>query len=152
MERTEQALHRLMSDDEAFQAEAEGDVRINGNDLIQDMHVFPDIHLRWLSILALAEDMAFSLKNHLATVKADSATRWRTIANTGPKMTEAAIAEKVATDPAVLGVQDEHSAAVARVNRLKAVEQSLSDKKDLLQSINARQCREFAVMNLSSRT
>lgn len=143
MERIEQTLARVTESPVDFQNEALTDVQINSLDVLADMLSFPALYLKWAAMLALVEEHEKCLKNQVATSKAEADSRWRLISSQGAKLTEAGLAAKVATDGEVLKAQEQHLTALNLQNKLRAVVDSLAYKKDMLQSVNSRQCREF---------
>jgi hypothetical protein len=106
----------------------------------------PGDYWLWASLADLATAQEKRLKHHMEHIEAECSLRHRADGEKAQKKpTEAMIAALVKCDPIYLDAQSQYHAAAELGSLFRSTELAMAQRKDMLQSINARQCREMAL-------
>lgn len=143
-EKTEVTLARYLKDGEQLKQDIAKLVEVNINDVLYDMEHLPSQYSHWSHMQALAEQMEERYKQSVKTITAhaDAAIRAK-LAKEGIKVTESLVANAVVLDEGVMAAQEKYTQWAGLSGLLKAAVSSLWSKRDMLQNINQRQCREY---------
>ncbi len=141
-----QILSRLAADPETRQRWAAESLRVDSSVDISDlMRTQSGDYWLWGSLADLATAQEKRLKHHMEHIEAECALRHRADGEKSQKKpTEPTIAALVKVDPIYLDAQAQYHAAAELGALFRTTETAMAQRKDMLQSINARQCREMA--------
>lgn len=121
-------------------------VRVNSSRLEHDLESQSETYLHWARLSAIAESEVASVESHTEDfVFADCCLRARQdLAAAQERPTDARVKECAQRDPVYLKQQVLLNNAKRIAAEFKRIESAMWQRRDMLQSINHRHCRELA--------
>lgn len=138
----------LRDDVEEIQRQIAAVVVISPTDVTQDLLTQAQRFMEWAYYHALAEDEVRRLKVELEETALPEAKRLaeRILTEQGRKVTVASLEETAFQDENYRAVREKYLDAQARASILRRVIEALWQKKDMIQSLNARHRVELAAL------
>lgn len=136
---------KYCQDPELLDRDAEEAVRIHSSDVEKDLGAHAGIYLHWSRLSVEAEHEAAVIESYVdGFVKNDCRFRARQLLEQSrEKITESRVDEIASRDPLWLRQQKLLSNAKKIASVFKRVENAMWQRKDMLQSLNSRQSREY---------
>jgi len=124
-------------------------VQIQPDDVAEAMRQHSEAYRFWSQLWVIARDEATRMKDHVReVVLADCKARARQeIKSAGERPTDSRVDETAKRDPAYQRSQAAQRDAELKSDLLKETAEALSQRKDMLQSLNSRQCRELSTFS-----
>lgn len=140
METLQQTFERLSNDQEAFEREVTESTRIDKDDVYAETMTHAEEYARWALLAAIAEDVYVQFDTEVDFLKLDCAKLARDqLSAGGVKVTEDRVKEVAGTMPILKQAMEAKNRAYIRWQKFRAVAFAMSQRKDMLQSANARQ-------------
>jgi hypothetical protein len=134
------------NDSAAIDAEADKILSVSDQGMEAAMKAQPEIYRHWAQLAVIAQDEHMRKKDHVREVVwSDCYLRAaKLLEEEGTKQTEKRIEATAKRDGYYQRMLQELRDCEKLAATFKAVEQALQQKKEMLQSLNSRQCRELA--------
>lgn len=145
MDNFRDTYNRLCSDEDYFDSLAAEAVKVP--EMIEPaMRSQSERYRFWATCATMASDVASRLDDHRKdVVLSDCMLRAiESLEEAGQKPTEKKIEAVAKRDPAFLQATEAVRDAQAIADKFRKIEQALFQKKEMMQSINSRQCRELS--------